>query len=120
MKFTGFFLPVRNQPFLNTALAGSAIPIKFTIGGYRGLRVMRNEPTSVEVSCPAGAPQNTVLPLIASAGGLRSMGYSYTYVWKTDRSWGGTCRKFMLTLADGSTHEATFRFLSGSRMLTAR
>jgi MBG domain/Trehalose utilisation len=120
MKFTGFFLPVRNQPFLNTALAGSAIPIKFTIGGYRGLRVMRNEPTSVEVSCPAGAPQNTVLPLIASAGGLRSMGYSYTYVWKTDRSWGGTCRKFMLTLADGSTHEATFRFLSGSRILTAR
>ena len=34
----------------------------------------------------------------------------FNYVWKTDPSWSGTCRKFVLTLVDGSTHEALFSF----------
>jgi hypothetical protein len=50
--------------------------------------------------------------MIAGAGGLSSLGYSYSYVWKTNPIWGGSCRKFVLTLADGSTHEALFRFVS--------
>ncbi len=31
----------------------------------------------------------------------------YTYVWKTDKSWSGTCRTFELTLNDGSSHFTT-------------
>jgi hypothetical protein len=46
--------------------------------------------------------------------GLRGDGSKYTYVWKTDRSWAGTCRKFVLTLSDGTTHEALFRFKAKS------
>jgi hypothetical protein len=45
-----------------------------------------------------------------SRSGLQSRGYSYTYNWKTNPAWAGTCRKFVLTLSDGSTHEALFRF----------
>jgi hypothetical protein len=120
MNFTGFFLPVRNQPYVNAAIAGSAIPIKFTIGGYRGLRVLQTEPSSVQVACPAGAPQSLVVPRLTRSNGLHSVGYSYTYVWKTSASWGGTCRKFVLTLADGSTHEATFRFLGGRNIFKHR
>jgi hypothetical protein len=31
-------------------------------------------------------------------------------VWKTSKAWAGTCRKFVLTLADGTVHSALFRF----------
>jgi len=34
----------------------------------------------------------------------------YTYVWKTDRTWKGTCRELNLKLADGSNHSVQFRF----------
>ena len=34
----------------------------------------------------------------------------YRYVWKTDKSWAGACRKFSLGLTDGTTHVALFQF----------
>ncbi len=34
----------------------------------------------------------------------------YIYVWKTDKSWAGTCRTFVLKLNDGSYHRADFKF----------
>jgi hypothetical protein len=59
-----------------------------------------------------------VLPLITGSSGLRSLGYSYTYVWRTSASWAGTCRKFVLALSDGSTHEALFRFMAAPKANT--
>ena len=41
--FTGFFSPVDNLPALNTATAGCAIPVKFRLGGNRGLGDLRAE-----------------------------------------------------------------------------
>ena len=34
----------------------------------------------------------------------------YTYVWKTQKSWAGTCRQFTLRLTDGTDHIALFKF----------
>jgi hypothetical protein len=34
----------------------------------------------------------------------------YIYVWKTDRNWAGNCAKLVVTLKDGTSHEAWFRF----------
>jgi hypothetical protein len=34
----------------------------------------------------------------------------YTYTWKTERSWAGTCRQLVLNLIDGMTYRANFRF----------
>jgi hypothetical protein len=34
----------------------------------------------------------------------------YRYYWKTSASWAGSCRKLIVKLVDGSTHEALFRF----------
>lgn len=113
MRFSGFFAPVRNMPYVNTVHAGRAIPIKFTVGGYRGLRVLLVDPSSTSVTCPAGAPENLVRPSVTGTAGLKSVGYSYTYVWKTSKDWAGNCRKFVLTLADGSIHEVLFRFTAG-------
>jgi hypothetical protein len=123
MNFTGFFAPIRNLPYVNTVVAGTAIPVKFSLGSYRGLGVLQaGSPTSVPAECSASAPRNVVRPGIASTTGLKSLGYSYTYVWKTQASWGGTCRRFLLTLADGSTHEALFQFTAprGTTATTAR
>ena len=47
------------------------------------------------------------------AGGLhyvRLLG-EYWYIWRTERTYAGTCRQFTLTLADGTTHTALFRFV---------
>jgi hypothetical protein len=120
MSFAGFYAPLRNMPFVNSAHAGSSIPVKFTVGGYRGHNILRELPTSVVVACPAGAPENEVRPGLAGVPGLRSLGYSYNYVWKTSPSWAGTCRKLVVTLADGSTHEAMFRFAAAPKGPPAR
>jgi hypothetical protein len=48
-----------------------------------------------------------------NSSGLRAEGDKYTYVWKTSSAWAGTCRKFVLTLADGTSHAALFKFVKG-------
>ena len=34
----------------------------------------------------------------------------YNYVWKTDKSWAGTCRQLVLKLGDGTVKTALFTF----------
>ena len=120
MNFSGFYLPIKNMPYINNVMAGSAVPVKFTLGAYRGLNVLQGgAPTSTTVECPASAPSNTVRPGIAGSSGLKAVGSSYTYVWKTSPSWGGTCRRLVVTLVDGSTHEALFRFTSAAPATTS-
>ena len=99
---------------VNVAVAGTSIPVKFTVGGKRWIQILATSPSSLPVACPAGMPEHVIRPGISGSSGLRSQGYSYTYVWKTNASWVGTCRKFVLTLADGSVHEALFRFTGAS------
>ena len=113
IAFTGFFAPVKNLPYRNVVTAGSAVPLSFALTGYTGSTVLSTvgSPISVQVGCAAGVPENPVPAAFAFAStGLQSSGEKYTYVWKTDPSWTGTCRKVTLTLVDGSVHEALFRF----------
>jgi hypothetical protein len=113
MGFTGFFTPVRNMPYINAVSAGSAIPMKFSLPGYRGSQVLRGMPASMPVQCSADIALG---PTETHAGTLQSsMGNNYTFVWKTNSGWAGTCRKFVLTLSDGSTHKALFRFAPAPR-----
>ena len=51
----------------------------------------------------------------AGSAGSSSLQYDiqagqYKYVWKTARSWSGTCRKFELKLRDNESDEAYFTF----------
>jgi NADPH-dependent 2,4-dienoyl-CoA reductase/sulfur reductase-like enzyme len=34
----------------------------------------------------------------------------YTYIWKTNKSWAGTCRQLVIGLDDGTFHRANFQF----------
>jgi trehalose utilization protein len=111
MTFTGFYAPVKNSPFINIVNAGSTIPMKFALLGYRGSQVLKaGSPASMPVQCSATAADIALGPTVASLGALQSLGTGYLYMWRTNVSWAGTCRKFVLTLADGSTHSALFRF----------
>jgi MBG domain-containing protein len=112
-RFAGFFKPVKNPPVINTVRAGRAIPIKFSLGRYEGLRILRNgAPVITTVACGT-APSEIMSDDDEPEGGngLRGEGYKYTYVWKTSPTWAGSCRKFVLTLADGTSHSALFRFV---------
>ena len=112
--FTGFMQPVDPLPTVNTVTAGRAIPIKFGLGSDFGLEILpMGSPSSVRVGCDTRADIDAVET--TATAGSSSLSYSvgngtYTYVWKTDTAWAGTCRTLQLKLDDGTTHEAMFNF----------
>ena len=112
--FTGFLQPVDNRPVVNTVNAGRAIPVKFKLGGNRGLGVMASGyPQAQVISCATGAPTSEIEQTVTA--GSSSLTYdpatdTYTYTWKTDTAWAGTCRRFIMILTDNTTHDADFRF----------
>lgn len=112
--FSGFFSPVDNQPIVNLAKAGSAIPVKFGLGGNRGLNVFATGfPKSQVVACDSSAQvdgiDQTVSPGAATLSFDAGTG-RYQYAWKTDKAWTGTCRQLVMKLQDGTTQRATFKF----------
>jgi hypothetical protein len=82
--------------------------------GDQGLDIFADgAPSSRPVPCDLSASTSTDTP--TTSAGASSLTYDattgqYTYVWKTDKTWAGTCRQLDLTLADGSTHSVTFQF----------
>jgi hypothetical protein len=113
-NFTGFFPPINNLPVLNTVNAGRAIPVKFSLNGYKGMNIFApNSPASGPIMCNSSDPA-IVLQDTETAGGS-SLSYDagsdqYVYVWKTSASWAGTCRQLVVQLNDGSIHRANFKF----------
>jgi len=122
----GFQAPV-HQPYgeLNVADAGSAVPLRFRDAGLSGLDILMptNSPFSRRVDCetltvpsigeritPREYPIDTAMPggsaLTRSATGV------YTYPWKTQEDWAGTCRELVLTRLDGVQHRAFFQFVA--------
>lgn len=93
--------------------AGSAVPLKFSLGGNRGLTIFAaGSPSSQPVTCDTSVPYDGVEQTVTAGGS--SLSYhpasdTYAYVWKTQKAWTG-CRKLTLTFADGSVQEAVFEF----------
>ena len=110
--FSGFYRPVDNLPTVNVVKAGSAIPVKFSLGGDQGLNIFASGyPASVIAGCSASATD--AIEETVTAGGS-SLSYDagsgqYIYVWKTDKSWSG-CRQLQVKLRDGSSRWAAFSF----------
>jgi hypothetical protein len=112
--FTGFFQPVENIPIVNIGTAGSAVPLKFSLGGDHGLNIFAaGFPVSVNVACAADEPTGAIDETVhapASSLSYDSATDQYTYVWKTSKPWKGTCRLLSVRFDDGSEHFAKFRF----------
>lgn len=112
--FEGFFAPVNNAPTVNTTKAGSAVPVKFSLGGDFGLDIFaEGSPSSVRVDCASGSSTDDIEQTVNP--GESTLSYSpetgrYQYVWKTRDVWSDTCRRLDVTLRDGTTKSAYFAF----------
>jgi hypothetical protein len=113
-NFSGFFRPVDNPPTVNVVSAGRAIPVKFSLSGNKGLNIFAaGYPVSQQFVCNNGTPVGGIEQTVTAGGS--SLSYdaatdTYTYVWKTENSWEGTCRWLIVKLNDGSDHVAFFQF----------
>ncbi len=113
-QWTGLFSPVDNPPELNFIQAGSVAPLKFSLSGNQGLAIFASGyPISKPLNCPAGASIHPVGPTVSP--GKSSLTYDslldqYIYLWKTDKSWTGKCRELVITLVDGKSYSAFFKF----------
>jgi hypothetical protein len=112
-NFSGFLPPIANAPTVNEVNAGRAIPIKFSLSGNKGLNIFApGYPASRPLICSDHTPISKVVETITSESGLRydAASDTYTYVWKTEKSWEGTCRELILKLNDGRERVAFFTF----------
>jgi hypothetical protein len=111
--FSGFFAPINNE-LMNGAKAGSAIPVKFSLGGDMGLGIFwPGYPKSYAIACDSAALSNDEMETVAAGGSTLTydaLPDQYAYVWKTDKAWKGTCRQLQVKLADGTLHTANFAF----------
>lgn len=113
-NFTGFFQPIDNRPTFNRVKAGSSIPVKFSLGGDKGLGIFAaGYPKSRLIGCDVDASVDGIEETFTPGSSGLSYDAStdtYVYVWKTDKSWANTCRQLVVKLIDGSFHRANFKF----------
>ena len=110
--FVGFQAPVNNLPIVNTVRSGQSVPVKFSLTGDRGLGILATgSPSSRRVACDSSAATDAIETTTSSQSGLQydPASDTYTYVWKTDKAWVGTCRQLTVTLTDGTSHTALFQ-----------
>jgi hypothetical protein len=112
--FVGFGSPVSNLPLTNITNSGQTVPMKFSLSGDQGLSILASgSPTSLQVNC---STIDSAGPYVAAVtSGSSGLTYDpgtgeYQYNWKTQKIWSGTCRQFVLTLSDGTSHRANFSF----------
>ena len=117
-EWTGFFPPIDDDDDVsNVVKAGRSIPVKFSLNGYQGLDMdifVPGYPKSIPILCPWD--ENPVGEIeFAETAGKSSLSYDdtddqYTYVWKTEKTWTGSCRQLVVKLIDGTSHVANFTF----------
>ncbi len=114
--FTGFFSPIDNPPMVNQANAGRTIPTKWRLTTTSGVAV--SDPnsfvslTSRLVTCGtfSGAAPDEIETYVGNSGLQYQGNGNWHYNWATPKSYAGQCRIMTVTMNDGSTHTANFKF----------
>jgi hypothetical protein len=107
--FSGFLAPFADDPAVSTVNAGDALPLRFSLSGYRGMDVLASGyPVWTSYACES--PVRADVGMVATG----TLDYNakldrYTYGWQTERSWAGSCMQLVLKLRDGTVHRANFR-----------
>jgi hypothetical protein len=111
--FSGFLPPLSKDNFN----AGSTIPVKFSLGLNLGLDILApGSPVSRQISCsPNSCGANVGIgprePTQSDLGlQYDPMTNQYTYDWKTNIAWSGTCRELEVILRDGRRFRTNVRF----------
>ena len=110
--FTGFRAPIEGNGVLNVAKAGSAIPVKFSLGGDHGMGVFETGyPRFKRVNCQAPSTGSSGEVLQLAADGLTYSRESdrYHFNVKTIQTLAGTCQRLELSSHDSRTR-ALFKF----------
>ena len=125
--FGGFLSPIGRT---NLFKAGSTIPVKFSLGGDRGLGIFAaGYPTSVPVSCTSPKALAKKIKIqkskwakgkkkkgaLARPGTFSGLTYSastgqYQINWSTEAEWAGTCRLLVLGFTDNTVYTSFFAF----------
>jgi hypothetical protein len=111
--WSGFSSPVDNTGTLNTAKAGVAIPVRFSLGGNQPAPVVASGyPTVQSAACPAWPTDAIEETVSASASSLKYNAATgqYVYTWKTSKGWANGCRRLTFQFKDGTRRDATFKF----------
>ena len=110
-QFGGFQPPIAAPPVLNEANAGSTVPTKFTLSEQGGAPDIAAVFASQQVDCGTRAPTGPIVPALTPGSRvLQSEGNQYSFNWKTDSAWAGTCRQLIIRLQDVTDPVAFFRF----------
>ena len=111
----GFSGTFANPPALNQTDSRTVQTFWFRLGGDRGLDVLEGTPQSRRIDCETKQPLGGFSP--AETPNWDSLSFHaptqrYYYPWKTPRGndYAGTCREFVLTLSNGSSHSAWLQF----------
>jgi probable HAF family extracellular repeat protein len=110
--FDGVYQPVDNLPTLNKTKPGKTIPIRFSLGGDKGLDIFADGyPKSEPIPCDSTATVDGVEETVTGKGGLsyNASTDTYEYAWATSSTSSG-CRQFVMKLKDGTVHRANFIF----------
>jgi hypothetical protein len=119
--FDGFLWPLDNPPRVNRSKAGRALPVRFSLGSYRGpVPVVDGYPKVAQVECGAGAEP---VDGDRARGSWKKNGWKqskrgrapYMFVWKTEKRWSGSCRQLILKLDDGTLHRVEVQFARRGR-----
>jgi hypothetical protein len=102
--FGGFVSPSAPYPTSTSMKAGQSVPVKFSLTGDQGLTIFA-----------PGSPAWTACGSSDSSPATGTLSYNasndrYTYLATTGKSWAGTCRDLLVTLADGTVHTLRFTF----------
>jgi hypothetical protein len=123
--FTGFFDPIgdhNDEELIRPSKAGTVIPVRFSLGGDRGLDILwEGYPTAILPGPGHGGhggemgsceyPTEVVDPAASAGGtGLQYRNGQYLYLWETDEDWAGECRMLIVKLKDNTEHWAMFMF----------
>lgn len=114
LEWSGFLSTFRDAPFLNPTHSNGVQTFWFRLGGDYGLNVLDGPPSSRQIDCTTFAPLGPLEP--AATPSWDAFGYQahtgrYYFPWQTTTAFRGTCREFVLTLRDGSTHSAYLEFV---------
>lgn len=105
------FVGLEPMPAFNTLKAGQQVSFRFSIDGNRGLGILDGDPYVKPIACPGASEAVAFNTSTKVDGTLRyTRGIDeYTYQWRTDKAWAGTCLTLVLPLK-GGYEAANFSF----------
>jgi hypothetical protein len=113
--FDGFLWPLENLPQVNRWKAGRPVPVRFSLGSYRGPAPVAAGYPSV-VGCgtepqSSGAERARGVWTRSRIGQSKRTPRIYRFLWKTEQRWVGSCRQLVLKLDDGTMHRVAVQFV---------